>query len=847
MKKVEFSVGAKAARLIGRENIADVDGALMELIKNAYDADASCVMVRYHIPFLDVPSKVDIGEIKKILSEDDFRCFFSYYDEDINGILIKKNLSDKENTELEEILSAYNSIIIADNGCGMSYETVTSSWMYIGTSDKEKNYTSAKGRIKTGAKGIGRFALDKLSKCSRMYTKTSSSDKMIAWAMDWDQFAKARLISEVEADIDEIEDDYKEIISRHFDSDLMGEYDWSHGTLIVLSPTRELWSKRLFKKVNTNLRSINPIGSVDRFDVIITNDFYSDYNYKTEQVAIDKEDYDYRIRVNYDGEEKVLLQLQRNEVDLSVKRIVVEKYNESIEKSTEEFWNRKAFLLEHYHREDYDSELAFEYGINELLPNDSLDKVKKVGPFSAELYFMRRDNNERYPLMKSVSRSKRSAIVDKFSGIKIYRDAFKVRPYGDEGSLYDWLELGTRSQKSPAGVAHPTGSWKVEPYQIIGWVLIGRENNPLLEDMANREGLALNEHYYIFRDLMIKAIAEFEFDRQYVYRECGKWIKEIENEIASRHKSDKIIEAAKRQMGGKKEANSGAGQLDSLEDDKSIDVNAFTEEEYLGAVQQLVEDSERKLNEKQIMQILSSSGIVLNTFFHEFNAINTQFHVEAPQIRSRIRYILNNQEYTGLQAYDPYQRIDALEKNDRVTAAFLDVVMEGLKKDNLNIKEIHLKDEIEQIIEQWELMLKEKHISLDFTSDVEEEVGDKWKLAKVDLYIILNNFMLNSAWFLEETHNANRCVTCSLLVREKTFELVMKNNGPSLNSKYQYNPNKIFELGETTKEKKTQDDRTIEGTGLGLWILKETVERNNGIVEVLTEGDGFALRITVNR
>lgn len=43
MQKIEFSVGAKAARLIGRENIADVDGALIELIKNAYDADASCV------------------------------------------------------------------------------------------------------------------------------------------------------------------------------------------------------------------------------------------------------------------------------------------------------------------------------------------------------------------------------------------------------------------------------------------------------------------------------------------------------------------------------------------------------------------------------------------------------------------------------------------------------------------------------------------------------------------------------------------------------------------------------------------------------------------------------------
>ena len=54
MKKVQFSVAAKAARLIGRENIADVDGALIELIKNAYDADASCVLVKMDIPFPEI-------------------------------------------------------------------------------------------------------------------------------------------------------------------------------------------------------------------------------------------------------------------------------------------------------------------------------------------------------------------------------------------------------------------------------------------------------------------------------------------------------------------------------------------------------------------------------------------------------------------------------------------------------------------------------------------------------------------------------------------------------------------------------------------------------------------------
>ena len=95
-----------------------------------------------------------------------------------------------------------------------------------------------------------------------------------------------------------------------------------------------------------------------------------------------------------------------------------------------------------------------------------------------------------------------------------------------------------------------------------------------------------------------------------------------------------------------------------------------------GTVQQLVDEAENKLQGKQMLQILSSSGVILNTFFHEFNAINTQFHIQAAQIRSRVNYILQGKEYTGIPAYNPYTRIDILEKNDRLTAAFLDVVME---------------------------------------------------------------------------------------------------------------------------------------------------------------------------
>lgn len=95
--------------------------------------------------------------------------------------------------------------------------------------------------------------------------------------------------------------------------------------------------------------------------------------------------------------------------------------------------------------------------------------------------------------------------------------------------------------------------------------------------------------------------------------------------------------------------------------------------------------------------------------------------------------------------------------------------------------------------------------------------------------------MLNAAWFLEQGHNPKREVWFELIEQGNDIYFTMENNGPALDEKYKNNPDKIFEMGETSKDK--------NGTGLGLWVIKETVERNNGIVAVLEKEEGFGLEI----
>lgn len=389
--------GAKAARLIGRENIAD--GALIELIKNAYDADASCVCVWFDMPFPYVPTDVPAHRLQQILNEEDHKKVLTCYDELKSGVFHKKEeLTEEENSVLRELFAKYNRLIVADNGVGMSLSDVKTKWMYIGTSDKEVNYTSSKGRIKTGAKGIGRFALDK--------------------------FPKA----------------------------FTDQHDWTKGTMIILSPIREEWSMRLFQKVNTNLKSINPLGTVDPFKVFVCNKYYPEYDYETSDVSISVKDYDYKIKVLFDGERKLTIKLGRNEVDVHKKKVLLKKYGKAI--SLDSFWARPYFKNDNCHREQYEQEVIIDRDMTKVLKDDPV-KIRNVGSFKAELYFVKNQGSDA-EIIKKVAAKSRKELLAKFSGVKIYRDYFKVRPYGDDGNYFDWLELGKRQADSPGGVGRTT-------------------------------------------------------------------------------------------------------------------------------------------------------------------------------------------------------------------------------------------------------------------------------------------------------------------------------------------------------------------------------------------------------
>jgi signal transduction histidine kinase len=142
--------------LLGDELIRDTGIAVFELVKNAYDADAS--------------------ECKVIL----------------------RNV-EKESPPAE--------IIVEDNGSGMSASTVRNVWLQPGTENRKEQRaqgikTTGFHRLPLGEKGVGRFAVHKLGK-KICLTSRAAGQKEVHLEIDWKDFEKAEYLSDVMVDIRE--------------------------------------------------------------------------------------------------------------------------------------------------------------------------------------------------------------------------------------------------------------------------------------------------------------------------------------------------------------------------------------------------------------------------------------------------------------------------------------------------------------------------------------------------------------------------------------------------------------------------------------------------------------------
>ncbi len=161
---------------LGRESISSSVTAIIELVKNAYDADARNVHIRFGGLEGDAPK-----------------------------------------------------MVVEDDGDGMSTRDLQASWMVIGVGTKAwGRKPTAKGRVMTGEKGLGRLGLDRLCQRTLVQSKKKGTSEALELDVDWTRYEGS------EARLESIEHHIYSLPHLNFDPLTGDACRFPHGTRLVL-------------------------------------------------------------------------------------------------------------------------------------------------------------------------------------------------------------------------------------------------------------------------------------------------------------------------------------------------------------------------------------------------------------------------------------------------------------------------------------------------------------------------------------------------------------------------------------------------------------------------------------
>lgn len=510
----KFKIDARLLLQLGRDSIKDHSTALVELVKNSFDADAS---------------KVEI----------------EIYNNGVN-----------------------KGIRVADNGFGMTSTEIDDNWLRIGFSEKKNSKTSKKGRRKTGEKGIGRIASDRLGANLKMYTK-SQEDTIQGIEVNWDEFDVAN------KSIDDIE--LKEIKNPQIKIPVRkGEAPRETGTELLISELRSKWTEENIKDLYQELSFFAPLFK-EEFEIEIKNDINPAYSKSVHSAIYNAAEIE--LTLHYDGANNLIYDFKN--------KLIPEKNKTEI------------FKLEHLIQQE-------EYAPLEC------------GPIDLTLYFFIRKKDLLEGTTFSLADLK-DFLTDNY-GVKLYRDKVVVKPYGFANNQFgqDWLGLDVEKSGDPAGLSRE--SYKVNANNIVGYAYFTRDNNSKLIDSSAREGLVENKAFRDIKELINKSITLLASYRVDI------------NKVASKNKSivDKSKSTYNQVSVIKSKLNLVVKDLDEIKTYVEINKNYTGNpiNNTVAIISQAIADTEKTfeelLDEKRVLSALATLGISSAVFGHETeSAINT--------------------------------------------------------------------------------------------------------------------------------------------------------------------------------------------------------------------------------
>ncbi|QEA30059.1 histidine kinase [Microbacterium sp. CBA3102] len=707
---------ARLLRTLGNDLISSDKVALIELVKNSYDADATTVLIRFEGPLESGEGRIEVW----------------------------------------------------DDGHGMDVPTLQRSWLDIATDTKRRKPKSDGGRRVLGEKGIGRLAAARLGDELLLVTRKADA-REINLLIDWSQFDRE------DAYLDEIEVAWEISDPDIFSEDgpaasvfsESGSETWTHGrgTLLRIEKLTHPWNAEDFIELRTALtRLIRPRPT----DHAVTIDAVEADGSEEGQKAAQP---DFQILVELEDVPESLQGFAGPIDPSSDLRTPHYRLSGSVDA------NGVATLRYVQQEPAVDDDL----GEKTLWNNDK--RAPQAGPFEFEINVWDRDKDA---IQRTLTASSPDGppptpkdlkgfreTLDDVAGVSIYRDGFRVLPFGESGD--DWLGLDLRRVQSP--------TLRLSNNQIVGHVFIGADANQGLKDQSNREGFLAGAAYSDLQTLVRAALNELE-RRRYEARHPEKSQPDKKGGLFERFDLGEIRAALAANY-------PGDSRLIGLIDDKNRDI-----QEGVVEVQQVLSRYSR----------LATLGSLVDRILHDGRTVVTR-------LKNISRFGKRDLGKTTLSAVEKIAIAqksmgETADQADILAALFNQIEPFGGRKRG-RPKEVRTRELIEKAISIMQVEADDRGVSL--------AAGDadiSTRLDEAEALLVLVNLIQNAIyWVSTQPRDAERRVRVDARNNaDSSLTLIVSDSGPGVADDLRH---RIFDPYFSTKP---------DGVGLGLSIVGNMVE-----------------------
>ncbi|WP_087500113.1 sensor histidine kinase [Pseudomonas sp. SID14000] len=713
---VRFSIDASHISRLGRELVSKQETAVAELIKNAYDADATYIK----ITFIDSNS--------------------------IGG-----------------------SLIIEDNGCGMNREQLINGFMRISTKDKSINPLSSKfKRQRAGRKGIGRFSAQRLGSHLQILTKREDEKHGFSLEIDWARFENGDL--------------------THISNKLTLQDSIPTGTHLIISGLKDSWS---LAQIQRTYRYISEL--IQPFSL----------PFAPEKAAGDpgfKVEFFQRIH----GEEKIVADEQKSILDHAY--AVFSGY---ISSNGTPYYSIKSTR---FGIAENDLILTPDPKVRTVYDNNVSDYSNLVGVSFRAYYFI--DD-----LLPTGSRGAVRNVLKNHGGIKVYRNGFRVLPYGEPKD--DWLGLQRSSALRQLLPPHHNSNF-------LGFVQLNDVDGINFEETASREGLIENLAFFQLQDFLYKALMKGVIaiaharSRKVFSTDTYIQVKEKEKPTATA-----LVEEIKElieDLSYHAESTDIPLNESSWKNQASSKISSISEKaEQLGNV------SESLLKEIGMLRVLASLGLTIGEFTHETRHVLTALSAGVLELadgrptEETLRNLKSN--ISSLQAYMRYfdkavtqnsQRTLEVHEVRDLLSDFERIVHSPLQRQNV---------ELAITVKGYDLFVKPSHRS-------------EWAS-------IFFNLFTNSLKAINRARTSGKIQINAGEIDSSTLYIEFSDNGDGIQPDHKDKVFDAFFTTSTAADALADEETQVTGSGLGLKIIRDIIEDAGGEVYIHQPPTGFSTCVRI--